>query len=213
MTERKALFICFEGLDGSGKTTQAKLLAASIDGFYTREPSDFPIGKLIRQRLQGQSMNITQTTFQIMYAADRGDHFAGEIIPNLENNKHVVIDRYFFSSLALGSSQGIDFDWLNEINKHYPIPDVHFYIDTPIDECLQRIKEKSPHYQVEFFEKKETLIKAAQAYQKMILEYTQICSIHPNYSPDKKLYVIDGTKSVDFINQQLLDIIKNYQQN
>lgn len=204
-------FICFEGLDGSGKSTQAKLLAEKIGGFYTREPSDFPIGKLIRERLKNQQIDISHETFQIMYAADRGDHYVGEVLPNIQAGKDVIFDRYFFSSLALGSSQGVDFEWLNEINKYYPIPDITFYIDTPIDECIARFDNKSEGYAREFFEKKETMIKTKQAYQKIINDYSRLCAIHPNYRPDKKLFSIDGREPIDFINNQLLDIINNYQ--
>lgn len=209
---KKGLFICFEGLDGCGKSTQAKLLAEKINGFYTREPSDFPIGKFIRERLKNQSMDISQSTFQLMYAADRGDHYVGEVIPNLHAGKSVIFDRYFFSSLALGSSQDVDFDWLNEINRYYPIPDITFYIDTPIEECITRLKKKSKNYNLEFFEKKETLVKTKKAYWRVIDEYPRICSIHPNYNPNKKIHIIDGMNSIENINKQLIEIIEAIKQ-
>ncbi|MBU0647857.1 dTMP kinase [Patescibacteria group bacterium] len=204
----KPLFICFEGLDGSGKTTQALLLADQLNGFYTREPSDYPIGKLIRERLQNQQLDISHQTFQLMYAADRGDHWAGEVQPCLNQGKHVIFDRYFFSSIAFGASQGINYQWLNNVNRFYQIPDILFYIDTPVDLCLQRLTQKGKNYTSELFEKKETLEKVDQAYKNILNNYKDICLQHPNFSDACQKYIIDGSQSIDHINNQLIDIVK-----
>ena len=203
----KPLFICLEGLDGSGKTTQAKLLSESLQGVYTREPSDLPIGKLIRHYLQKLEIDIGHHSFQLMYAADRGEHVKKEILDNLKINKSVVTDRYFFSSIAFGVAMGLDFDWLNQINRYFPLPDFCFYLDTPIDLCLKRINIRIGNQTRELFEKKEILRKVADSYQKIIENYEKIASIHPNLSQGSKLYKINGNQTMEKINQDILEII------
>jgi dTMP kinase len=203
----KPLFICIEGLDGSGKTTQAKLLATSLNGVYTREPSDLPIGKLIREYLKNEKINIDHHTFQLMYAADRGEHVIKEILTSLKNNQTVVTDRYFFSSIAFGTAMGLDFDWLNQVNRYFPVPDICIYLDTPIDICLNRINNRNSSQTQELFEKKDILLKVKNFYQKMIIQYDQIASIHPKLNQNSKLFTIDGKQTIDNINENILKII------
>jgi dTMP kinase len=99
-------FIVFEGLDGSGKTTQLKLLSKRLEErsgegsvFVTREPSDNPVGSLIRSALRGE-ISLEAGTIALLFAADRCEHLAGEIIPNLERGRAVLCDRFYLSNLA-----------------------------------------------------------------------------------------------------------------
>ncbi|MFZ5391759.1 MAG: dTMP kinase [Patescibacteria group bacterium] len=204
---KKPHFICIEGLDGSGKTTQAKLLAESLNAIYTKEPSDLPIGRLIREYLKNEKLTIDHHTFQLMYAADRGEHVIKEILTSLKNNQTVITDRYFLSSIAFGAAMGLDFDWLNQINKYFPAPDLCFYLNTPIEICLERINFRDPGKNHEFFEKKDTLLRVEENYQKMIENYYDILSIHPKNNQSSTLYVINGEQSIERINQDISKIL------
>ncbi|MDD5047666.1 MAG: dTMP kinase, partial [Methanoregulaceae archaeon] len=104
----KGKFIVFEGLDGSGQSTQVKLLAdflknKNIKVLATKEPTlDSAAGRLIRKALDKKT-KILPKKFQELYAQDRKEHLNKVIIPNLEKGKTVISDRYFFSSFAYGS--------------------------------------------------------------------------------------------------------------
>src|SRR5512139_742195 len=112
----EGLFIAIEGIDGAGTTTQAKLLfdglrARGLPVHLTREPSDGPIGVLIRQILTGRVVvpglqgprAPDWATMALLFAADRLDHVEAEIAPNLADGVTVVSDRYDYSSVAYQS--------------------------------------------------------------------------------------------------------------
>ena len=101
-------FVVFEGLDGSGKSTQARILSQNLasgsrhDVVLTAEPTDRPIGTLVRSVLRHQ-VTTTSRALALLYAADRSDHlYNGEsgILKSLDEGSIVISDRYFYSSLA-----------------------------------------------------------------------------------------------------------------
>lgn len=161
MCELLSGFIVFEGLDGSGKSTQARLLEARLkaerDVILTAEPTDNPVGQLVRKVLRHQ-VKTTSTALALLYAADRSDHLFNPeygIRRQLDEGKTVISDRYFYSSLAY---QGVteDFDWLKKINS-YPYSEYIIFIDTDASSCIQRIEgrgeEKELFDRIEYLEK------------------------------------------------------------
>ena len=121
-------FIVVEGIDGSGSTTQAKLLCKYLESrgrtcFFTAEPSGGPIGKFIRDLLK-QKENKPQLFFHILaltFAADRLCHYDLEILPKLKAGVDVISDRYVLSSLVY---QGLDVPqgWVKEVNRYARTP-------------------------------------------------------------------------------------------
>src|SRR3989338_4768889 len=100
-------FITFEGLDGSGITTQATLLrnyflSKNKDALLTKEPTEGLIGGVIKAALRGE-WKTNPLTLQMLFAADRAHHLNSEIEPALKRNKTVICDRYILSSLVFGS--------------------------------------------------------------------------------------------------------------
>lgn len=137
-------FLVLEGLDGSGITTQAEMLrmwceARGIPVYVTKEPSEGPVGVLIKSALK-KRISFDPETMALLFAADRLDHVSNEISPQLNNGKVVVSDRYYLSSLAYQSVEAGDFDWMRAINSKAPHPDLTVYIDVPPEICLQRMK-------------------------------------------------------------------------
>ncbi len=190
-------FIVFEGLDGAGTTTQARLLSEamqkrSLSTHLTCEPTDHEIGKLIRRVLSGET-KITRKALAMLYAADRDDHIFGKdgIKAQLVDNDYVISDRYLFSSEAY---QSIDtpFEEVAELNKRFPMPQYLIYIDTPVDHCMKRIESSRN--------------------SKDIFEHTQFqLSVYENYNTALsnlcdgiKLIRIDGTLSIEEIHMQIL---------
>ncbi|MDX2090592.1 MAG: dTMP kinase [Kofleriaceae bacterium] len=128
--------IVLEGLDGAGTTTQAKRLVANLTAqgtkaHVTREPSDGPVGVLIRQMLTGQhaieGQAISQSTFGLLFAADRLDHLQREVEPQLAAGATVISDRWYHSSLAYQGT-GADRDWIITLNGRARRPDLTIFL-------------------------------------------------------------------------------------
>ncbi len=128
--------IVLEGLDGAGTTTQARLLVESLNArghqaHGTREPSDGPIGKLIREMLVGKhalaGQALSQSTFGLLFAADRVDHMQREVDPALAAGTIVVSDRWYHSSLAYQGT-GADRDWIATLNARARRPDLTIFL-------------------------------------------------------------------------------------
>lgn len=150
--------IVFEGLDGSGKSTQAGLLAKDLSAsgrrtVLTAEPTDRPIGRLVRQVLRGE-VRTSPRALALLYAADRSDHLMS-VRSWCESGNTVIADRYFYSSMAY---QGVseDMDFLRLINA-YPHAEKVIFVDTPAEECMRRIDdrggEKELFDRIEYLEK------------------------------------------------------------
>jgi dTMP kinase len=195
-------FIVLEGLDGAGTTTQLKKLKEeleklSIEVYTTNEPTSRPIGKLVRTVLSGE-FKTTNLALARLYSADRDDHLFNTedgILKQLQSNKIVVSDRYFYSSLAY---QGVncDFDKVVELNSDFPHPQILIYIETPIEECLTRIDKRGE--KKEIFEKKDFLTKVNNNYNKVLSDL-----------PDGvNLIKIDGTLSIENITRTMIDKVK-----
>lgn len=155
-------FIVLEGIDGCGKTTQSKLLSRflSSKGFevvLTREPTDGEIGKLIKEKyLKEESSPLVDA---LLFSADREEHLKKTVIPALNQGKIVVSDRYYHSTLAYQSAQGVELEWLLNLNKNFIKPDLTLIIDVEAKKAMERIEcderrdEKKKFEKVEFLEK------------------------------------------------------------
>ncbi|MCW4010871.1 MAG: dTMP kinase [Candidatus Bathyarchaeota archaeon] len=143
---RKGAFIVIEGLDGSGKTTQAKLLAAKLKkshgAVYTAEPSRGKIGKFIRNHILYGEERPPTSVEALLFAADRIDHVQTEVAPALERGQLVVSDRYLYSSLAYQGSAGLGLQWIEALNQHALKPDLALFIDVDPETVLGRLRRK-----------------------------------------------------------------------
>lgn len=152
MTEGK--LIAFEGIDGSGLTTQAAMLREwfrrhAKNCLLTKEPSEGPVGALIRQIIRKhangpQHEGDLDHYFALLFAADRLYHLSTLILPALRDGTYVITDRYYLSSLAY---QGltVDFDSLAAMNARYRPADLTIYLHVPVEVCIQRIHAERWH--------------------------------------------------------------------
>ncbi|MGB9740392.1 MAG: dTMP kinase [Candidatus Bathyarchaeia archaeon] len=164
----KGLFICIEGLDGCGKTTQAKLLVkalrkAGYDAVYTAEPSKGKIGKFIKRYCLNAKQRVSTVVEALLFAADRFEHLEKEVVPALENGKIVVSDRYIFSSLAYQGAAGLDFNWIEKVNVYAIAPDLALFLDVKPEVAIQRVKTKKS-----VMENLETQKKVRDVYMKFV---------------------------------------------
>jgi dTMP kinase len=133
------VFVVLEGIDGSGKTTQARLLAERLPALCTREPTDGAFGRVLRDAVELR-VALDPVTMALGFAADRADHVAW-IRRQLVEERSVVCDRYVLSSLAYQRGGGVTEDWLRSINRHAPEPDLTIFVDTPPAVCAARIDD------------------------------------------------------------------------
>ena len=188
----KGIFVCVEGLDGCGKTTQAKLLVAKLkkeyDAIYTAEPSNGKIGAFVRNQYLYGEKRVSCVTEALMFAADRIDHVENEILPALKDGQLVVSDRYLYSSLAYQGAAGLDLSWIEKINQFALVPDFGVYIDVDPKVVMQRLNRKKS-----VMEDLATQQKVREIYLKLVT--------------DGHLAKIDGEKSKVAVAAELLRIV------
>ena len=179
----KARFISFEGIDGSGKSTQAtlfldKLIQKGKQGILVREPGGTPISEAIRHVLltKGNRQMVARTEALLM-TASRSQLTKEVILPNLEQNRWVIADRYADSTLAYqGGGRELNLDWLQDLNKFatYDLePNVTFVIDILPKEALRRRGQTEDRIEEEgiAFQKRvrRTYLELAQQYSDRII--------------------------------------------
>jgi dTMP kinase len=164
---KKGVFIVIEGLDGSGKTTQATLLAEKLSKNYnvllTAEPSRGKIGTFIRESCLYEKARLPTEAEALLFAADRIEHMQTELKPALDEGKVVVCDRYVYSSLAYQGSAGLSLDWIKTINARALQPDFCIFIDVPPEKVIERLQRKKS-----VMETLETQQKVREVYLKYV---------------------------------------------
>lgn len=192
------LFIAIEGLDGAGLSTQTELVInllrlQGIKAFGTKEPTNNVIGGVIRGALTG-AVGLPGDSLQLLFAADRAHHLAREIVPLLSQGNIVVTDRYFFTSVAYG---GVDLDreWLLEVNKNFPKPDLVVLLDNPAKVSINRIKKD--RFELELFEKEAQLKKIRQNYQWLLKKFPGIFT------------KVDAAGDREEIAKEIVELIRN----
>jgi len=191
----KGFLICIEGLDKSGKTTQSHLLVKALNsrGFnavYTSEPSSGEIGKFIERYVLRRSWRIPVSVEALLFAADRIDHVEREIKPMLNEGKIVVSDRYIYSSLAYQGAAGLDINWIMEINKMAPKPDLAIYLDVPVEVVMRRIARKRGRSVMETF---ETQRRVKEIYMALVKR--------------GDLLPVDGNRSIEEVSADIQKIV------
>ena len=195
-------FIVLEGIDGAGTTTlseklQEWLASKGIKAVITREPSDGPVGVLIRNALRGRIQlpeaagggHLPQETIALLFAADRIDHLASEIQPALMQGTWVISDRYVDSSVAYQGTL-IDIDWVDVINRYAVTPDLTLFLDVDVDTALGRIG--ATRVQRDIFETSELLVRVAEGYRQ---HYQK---------PRPDMAVLDSNPAVDDVFKQMI---------
>ena len=186
-------FIVFEGLDGSGQSTQVRLLAEYLQAqgrevVLGKEPTmDSDAGKEIIEVLTHKK-EMRPEKLQELFVIDRKEHLVNSILPALERGAIVVEDRYCMSTFAFGSVS-CDLEWLIELNKGLPWPDATFILKVRPEVSLARISKRGKP--AELFEKLEKLEKVNKTYGILAERFP-------------KCFVIDGEKAIEEVHQDVL---------
>ena len=204
--ERIYNFAVFEGGDGSGTTTQLHLLGqrlkqAAQDGqkapeyFLTFEPTEGPIGKIIRAALKND-ISITPQTLAYLFASDRNEHIFGKdgIKERALRGELVICDRYAMSSLVYqGIDCGDDLPYL--LNSRFPAPETIIFLDIDPEIAIQRMKDRTS---LEIYEYRDFQEKVREKY-KSVLE------IYNDYGT--KVNIIDASKTEEEVAEMVWEII------
>jgi len=193
---KKNFFIAFEGIDGSGKSTQAKLLSEKLkqEGFKiyaTFEPTDSPIGSVIKNIFRHR-IEADHRTIAGLYVADRLDHLLNKtngILKKMEDGCTVITDRYYFSSYAYQGTH-MSLDWViqaNSLSAELLRPDLNIFIDVSPEVSMQRLSEGRD--MIQLYESLENLhnvrAKYFEAFDKL--------------KNDEKIFIVDGNRSFEAI--------------
>lgn len=193
-------FIVFEGIDGSGTSTQIKKLRDSNPQKYiqTAEPTTGETGRFLRRILSGE-IKVDEKTSTFLFAADRCEHLYGEngIIELLKQGKTIISDRYLFSSLAYQSVKcGKDLPRL--LNSTFPLPEYLFYFEINPELSLARVTSRGE--KKEIYENLETQKKTAGLYEEVIQEYEK----NPQ---GMKIIRLDASKSIEEVYSFIQNIL------
>jgi dTMP kinase len=186
---REALFVCIEGLDKSGKTSQSILLVNSLSGkgfdaVYTTEPSRGEIGKFIRRHVLSRKERVPAVVEALLFAADREDHVETQIKPMLKEGKVIVSDRYVYSSLAYQGAAGLDIEWIKEINRSALKPDLAIYLDVPVEVVSRRSARRRSVMELPYIQK---------AVQEVYLRFVR----------EGELVPIDGKRPIEEVSRDI----------
>jgi dTMP kinase len=200
---KRGLFIVLEGPDGAGISTQTALLQSGLSSrdmraIATKEPTQGPIGSVVRQALAHRLVYppgepVGDDVMALLYAADRLDHIRADILPRLEVGIHVVCDRYRLSSYAY---QGLTLgqEWVRALNSRSVAPDLTFFIDVPPDVSQSRIKARGGH--IELYESEERLSPVYANYLALIDDARK---------NGERIITIDGSLAKDAVAAAILD--------
>ena len=202
----KGYFITFEGVEGAGKSTQAKLLYQYLidngkEAILTKEPGGTKTGQKIRQILLEKTDEIFPPVAELMlYEADRNFHIHNLIKPSLQQGKYIICDRFTDSTLAYqGYARGLNINLikqLNEIATEGIKPDITFLIDIPVEEGLKRIKQTRQADRIEDED--------IQFHKRLREGFLKIAE-----NEKDRIVVLDGLETPDNIFKKVIEILKN----
>jgi dTMP kinase len=197
--KKQGIFICIEGLDGSGKTTHAHRLVRNlqkrgIDSVYTTEPSRGELGIFIRGTILERKNRVPTVIEALLFAVDRVEHFEKDVKPALKQGKVVVSDRCVYSSLAYQGAAGLDLKWIEEINKFALPPDLALYIDVPPEVVVKRIKRK-------------------KSVMERLNTQRRVQKVYMHFVENGKLIPLNGDRKKSEVEQNILNLTLNFLEN
>ena len=192
----RGVFIAFEGIDGSGKSTHIRLLSQELRrrGFNvlrTAEPTRTGIGRLIRRSIQESSNRMPPVVEALLFAADRVNHVKHVIEPALAEGRIVLSDRYLHSSLAYQGSGGVDLDWIRLINRFAPRSDLCIYLDIPPEVGMERMRSR-----------RKTVFEVLSLQQR-------IRELYLRFVREGELLLIDGNRAVQEVQRDVREAVLN----
>jgi dTMP kinase len=190
------ILIVFEGIDGAGKTTQVNLLgealrAAGESPVVSKEPTDGQWGRRLRESAQNGRMPLDEEL--ATFVLDREEHARDVVLPALERNQIVILDRYLYSTIAYQGARGADFAAMQEQMRHFRRPDVTFLMDADPVVTLCRIAHGRCERPNEF-EKRDYLCHVR-------------CIFNELEETEPSMVRLDAHQSIQELHRKILDVL------
>ncbi|EKO58994.1 dTMP kinase [Leptospira kirschneri] len=196
MKNKKPIFVVFEGIDGSGKSTLCRslteeLIELGIPSVTFTEPTNLETGKYLRKFLRGE-IELKKEEQIEAFLNDREESLKQNILPALNSDKNVLLDRYMYSTAAYQSGDDLSPEMIlkKNLNRNFKIPDLLFYLDLSPSIALERLNRRKE--EKERFETLAQLEKIRSAYEKIL---------------PKDTIQINGNKKPNQIVQECLEIL------
>lgn len=189
---KRGLFIVLEGIDGSGKDTLLKYISNELKelGHHvveTAEPSSDSVGTFLKRYAGRNEKRLPAETEALLYAADRYEHVKNVITPALTRGNIVISIRYLYSTLAYQGAAGVDLDWIREMNRFAPRPDLAVLLDILPEFSLHRLKRRRS-----IFESADYLRKVRDIYLQLVRdgELVKVDADRPRRAVQEDLMVL-----------------------
>jgi dTMP kinase len=188
-------FIVFEGVDGSGKSTQIELLSMKlrdqgVDHILEREPSDGNIGRFIRDYAEAGDRYLQPESEALLFTADRFEH-SKRIEQTLEQGVTVVCDRYYHSTLAYQGAADVDVTWLRDLQKFALKPDLVLLLDVDPGRSLMRVSGRT----LTVFEKRDYL--------------SRVRALYLGFAKDGEMRLVDTGHPVDDVEAKVQVLVES----
>ena len=188
------MLINLEGIDGCGKSTQSQLLMDEFEKndektILLKEPTNGKYGRKLWEMLSGKIEATTEEILEL-FVMDRKEHVDQKINPALNEGKIVLMDRYYYSTMAYQAAAGIDVKRIRKDNEFAPKPDIVLVFDLPADLAMKRVRG---HSVADVFEKEEHLEKVRKAYL--------------NLKDDPLVRIIDATRTPEEIFDEVWKLV------
>lgn len=188
-------FVVLEGLDAAGTTTQTRLVTRALGAFETAEPSEGPIGRVLRTHIRNE-ISLDPVSATLAFTADRADHLHRVIRPALDSGDTVVCDRYILSTLAYQGASGVDMDWIMRMSECFEIPSVTIFLEVDEDTRLARLRRRATLDRYEDPSQAESLRKAYH------------CAIDLLRARGQKIVMVDGAPDKNAVRDEILSLLR-----
>lgn len=194
----RGLFIVIEGIDGTGKSTQVRRLgdwfaAQGREVVLSREPTDGPWGRKLRESATTGRLSLEEELD--CFLQDRRQHVEEKIAPALAAGKVVILDRYYFSTMAYQGARGMDPAAIRLVNEAFaPCPDLLLILDLDVDEAHQRIGHRGDS--TNEFEKRDSLMRCREIFLSL--------------RGESFVRVVDSSGSLDEVTGRILETVRTF---
>ena len=188
------MLIDLEGIDGCGKSTQTKLLKKKLEELgentvILKEPTNGPHGQKLWDVLHGKRKATNEEILEF-FILDRKQHVNEKVQPALDDSTIVLMDRYYYSSMAYQVAGGLDVEYIRNKHNFAPDPDIVLIFDLPVSTALERVRG---HSEADEFEKEEHLEKVREAYL--------------NLESDPLVRIVDSTRTPEEIFEEVWRLV------
>src|SRR5271168_271052 len=199
--------VVVEGIDGSGKSTQLYLLKRWLEiGGYRLHFTEWNSSELVKSATKRgkQRRLLTPVTFSLLHAADFADRCERQILPLLHSGYLVLADRYIYTAFARDSARGCSNEWLRNLYRFAPIPDITFYFRAPLEVAVNRILSGRP--KLKYYEAGMDLGLSFDRAESFRIFQGMIMDQYDRMTESDNFVVMDGTLKVNRLQRKMREI-------